>query len=301
MLNTWRLQLLVLFETLGTMQRVSEAMYISTATVSQQLSLLEKETNIILFEKVGRRVQLTYEGQVLSRKVRPVLNQLEMIENSLHDTSGEIQGTVRIAAFSSALQTVVIPTVSKLSKLYPKLQIRLTEMEPDESIPALDAYQLDLAVVFYSERTLVVEQSHRQDVKLGSDCLKVLVGNENPLAKQSKVSIKELKEENWVLEPDGTFLCEYTKSLCRSAGYEPNIINVVQSYRSMHTMIAENLAIGILPKLAIMESINGVHILNLEPEVQRDIYLVTRKTNTTSRAIQIVTDALLESTGSLLI
>ena len=301
MLNIWRLQLLVQFEALGTMQRVSEAMYISIATVSQQLSILEKETNTILFEKNGRKVQLTHSGQALVNKVRPVLNQIELIENSLNDTSNMIQGTVRIAAFASALQAFVIPAVSKLSKIYPNLQIRLTEMEPDISISALDAYQFDLAVVFYSERPPLLEQSHQRGIKLGSDRLMVLVGDENPLAKKSQVNIEDLKEENWVLEPDGAYLCEYTKRLCHDAGFEPNVINVVQSYLAMHSMIAENLAIGILPKLAVMESIKGIHVLDLQPEAIRDIYLVTRKAKATTRSIQIVIQSLSDSAGPLLI
>lgn len=292
MLNIWRLKLLVQFQTLGTMQRVSEVMHTSIATVSQQLSLLEEETNIILFEKVGRRIQLTHQGHALVEKVRPVLNQLELIENSLKDTSDEIQGTVRIAAFTSALEMVVIPAVSKLSKIYPKLQIRLTEMEPDISIHALDAYQFDLAVVAYSDKPHLLEQSHRKVIKLGTDRLQVLVNDENPLAKQSQVRIEDLKEELWVLEPEGTYLCEHTKKLCHRAGFEPNVINVVQSYRSMHSMIAANLAIGILPKLAIMDSIKEIRVLDLQPNETRDIYLVARKSPTTTRALHVVTEFL---------
>jgi len=297
MLNIWRLKLLAQFQTLGTMQRVSEVMHTSIATVSQQLNLLEQETNIILFEKVGRRVQLTHEGHSLVEKVRPVINQLELIESALKDTSNEIQGTVRIATFTSALDKVVIPTVAKLSKMYPKLQIRLTEMEPDTSIPALDAFQFDLAVVAYSEKPHLLEQTHRKVIKLGNDRLMVLVSDDNPLAKKSHVSIENLKEENWILEQEGTYLCDYTKKLCRDAGFEPNVRHVVQSYLPMHSMIAENLAIGILPELAIIKSIKGIRVLDIQPEATRDIYLVTRKNTTTTRAMDIVTEALANSTG----
>lgn len=291
MLNIWRLKLLVQFQTLGTMLRVSEIMHTSIATVSQQLSLLEEETNIKLFEKAGRRVKLTHEGQALVNKVRPVLNQLELIENSLNDTSDDIQGTVRIAAFTSALEKLVIPVVSKLSDLYPKIQIRLTEMDPDISIPALDACQFDLAIVAYAEKPHLLEEHHREVIKLGNDRLMLLVSDKNPLAKDSQVNIENLKEENWILEPEGTFLYDYVKKLCLSAGFEPNVINVVQSYLSMHSMIAENLAIGILPELAIIESVKGIRILNLQPEPTRNIYLVARK-NTSTRAMRIVTKAL---------
>ncbi|AKG33711.1 LysR family transcriptional regulator [Paenibacillus durus] len=294
MLNTWRLQLLVQFETLGTMHRVSEVMYISTATVSQQLSLLEKETNTILFEKVGRRVQLTHAGHALAKQVRPVLNELELIENSLSDTSEVIQGTVRITSFSSALHAIVIPAVSKLSKIFPQLQIRLAEMEPDVSLPALDSHQFDLAVVAYFEKPNSLKQNDRSLFELGTDRLMVLVGYDNPLIEHPHVSIAELMEENWVIEPDGTYLSEYTKNLCRNAGFQPNVMAVFQSYSAIQSVVAKNLAIGILPKLAVTEQVEGVHLLDLQPESTRHIYLVARRSQATLRSIQIATEAIKE-------
>jgi len=292
MLNTWRLQLLVQFETLGTMHRVGEVMYISTATVSQQLSLLEKETNTILFEKVGRRVQLTPAGQALVKQVRPVLNQLEKIENSLSDTSDVIQGTVRIASFSSALETIVIPVVSKLSTKYPKLQIRLSEIEPDNSLPALDSNQIDLAVVAYFEEPNTLKQNDRNLVKLGTDSLMVLVSDKHYLNTHSSIKIEKLMEENWVMEREGTYLAEYTMNLCRAAGFQPNIRNVFQSYSAFQSAVANNFAVGILPNLAVKEQVTGVHLLHLQPESTRYIYLVARSPQTKLRSIQIVSEAI---------
>ncbi|MCM3212999.1 LysR substrate-binding domain-containing protein [Niallia taxi] len=292
MLNTWRLQLLVQFETLGTMHRVGEVMYISTATVSQQLSILEKETNTILFEKVGRRVQLTHAGRTLAKQVRPVLNQLEQIEIALNDTSDIIQGTVRIASFSSALRSIVIPVVSQLVKQFPRLQIRLTELEPDKSLPALDSHQFDLAVVAYFEKPQILKQNDRSLVELGSDRLMVLVGEENPLVQQSAVCITKLSEESWVMEPDATYLSEYTQNLCSNAGFQPHVLNVFQSYSAIQTAVANNLAIGILPKLAVTEQAEGVHLLDLQPESTRHIYLVARKPQASNRSIQVVMEAI---------
>ena len=292
MLNIWRLKLLIQFQTLGTMQQVSEVMHTSIASVSQQLKLLEQDTNLKLFEKIGRRVQLTHEGNALVKKVRPVINQLENIENALKDKSEEVQGTVRIVAFTSALEKIVIPAASKLSKEHPKLEIQLTELEPDKSIPAIDAYQFDIAIVAYTEKTHLLEKNYREVIKLGSDQLKVLVSDTNPLAKHTQISIEQLEKENWVLEPDGTYLADQTKKLCVRAGFEPNVINVVQNYLTMHSLIAGNLAVGILPELAIIKSMKNVCVLDLKSDESRDIYLVARKSTTTTRAMQIATEAL---------
>ncbi|KAB7673211.1 LysR family transcriptional regulator [Bacillus sp. B1-b2] len=294
MLNTWRLQLLVQFETLGTMQRVAEVMYISTATVSQQLNLLEKETQTILFEKKGRKVQLTHAGYHLVKQVRPILHQLEKIENSFNDTSDAIQGTIRIASFSSALRHIVIPAIAKVEKKHPLLTIQLTEMEPDESLPALDSHQFDLAVVAYFEKNQLLIQKDRSFIELGTDNLKILIGNNNPLKIYSSIKMEDLMEENWVMEPEGTYLSEYTRTLCRNAGYQPNVKNVFLSYSTMQAVVANNLAIAVLPKLAISKHTDGIHLLDLIPKTSRHIFLVARKPQMSLRAIQLVSEAIKE-------
>ena len=61
-LNPWRLRLLGLLDSLGTVRAVAETLHLSPSTVSQQLAVLETETRSRLLERSGRRVRLTRPG-----------------------------------------------------------------------------------------------------------------------------------------------------------------------------------------------------------------------------------------------
>lgn len=299
MLNPWRLQLLVQFASLGTMKQVSETMFISTAAVSQQLRQLEQDTGLILFEKVGRNIRLTAAGEELVQKVRPIINQLKIVESSLTDSEGTVRGLVRVGAFTSSLQRFVIPALEILHKRYPELNVKTIEMEPDESIPALDAFQLDLAIGYdWEEPQITLRQNLRNMVQLGTDSLVVIMNKNNPLASKKQITIKDLENQQWVLEHTSSYLAQYTRQLCHNEGYEPDVIHTVSSYLITHYVVEKGLAVSILPKLAVIPSLDGICYRELYPRVLRNIYLVSRKAQDASRADQAVSECIWESARS---
>nr|WP_054755838.1 LysR substrate-binding domain-containing protein [Liquorilactobacillus satsumensis] len=299
MLNTWRLQLLVQLSKLGgTMRLVAEAMLISPATVSMQLKILETETSTVLLEKIGRNVKLTAAGQRLVKEVSPILNQLESVTNELQDSAQEVQGTVRIAAFSSALRALVLPAVAQVNDSYPQIKIILNEMEPDQSLPGLQAHQFDIALIAQLGTGNALTDPEYQLINLGADQLQVLVNQASPLAKNESISIDLLKEQAWMLEPDTAYLTKAVRRLCQQAGFSPNVSGICQSYTTLQAAVSHNWAIGVLPTLAVTQTAN-VKLLNLQPATLRQIFLAVRKPQARVRAIQIVVQAIQEQAAAL--
>lgn len=298
MFNTWRLQLLVQFEVLGTMHRVAEVMHVSTSTVSQQLSLLEKETNTVLFERVGRQVQLTLAGHEFVKQIRPILGELELIGNAMSGRSATLQGTVRVASFASGLRSVVIPAVERVRAQYPTIDVKLYEMEPGQSIPSLDSQQIDVAIVAYFGKTALDPRNHEL-TELGSDGLKILVGERNPLAGRASVGIADLADQRWAVEFDSAYLSEYLKHLCRDAGFAPVIDGVFASYSAMREAVRRNLMICALPELAI-PSREGVKVLDLAPARTRRVFMITRSSQRNMQTMRMVCEEIRREAGRVL-
>lgn len=291
MLNVWRLQLLVQFEVLGTMQQVSQAMNVSKSTVSQQLGALEHETGTVLFERAGRQVRLTAAGHDLASRVRPVLGQLEYIGNSLGESNGQIAGTVRVAAFSSALERIVLPAVSAVSGDHPNLRVLVDEMEPGLSLPALDSHQIDIAVVAYLGLGGNLQRYDRLVGRLGSDELRVLVPSDHPLAGRTSVRVEELSDEIWAMEGGGAYLPGYVDSLCKAAGFTPKVGGLFTSYSAMQHAVARCGMVCVLPTLAVNRC-EGVTTIPLERAYRRRVFLVTRNSQQMMRSITTVADSL---------
>lgn len=300
MLDLWRLKLLVQFDTLKTMRRVAEVMSVTTATVSAQLKMLEEQTNVTLFEKVGRNVELTSTGKKLVKQVRPILDQLETVESNLNASANDYQGIVRIGAFSSSLQALVVPAVKSVTDQHSAIEFVLAEMEPPESLTALSSHQIDLAIIAYIGEMVTIPDELTA-VELGTDQLKVLINRHNTLAQQYVVSINDLRHENWAMEPTGAYLRDKIWSLCHMAGYQPHQIATFQDYAAIRAAVRHGLAIGVLPEIAIPKQLTDTKTVSLVPAQQRHIYLVSRKSQLKMKPIQVTRKAIQQVSEGILL
>jgi DNA-binding transcriptional LysR family regulator len=145
-LNPWRLRLLGLLDTLGTVRAVAQSLHLSPSTVSQQLAVLETETRSRLLERTGRRVRLSRAGVLLARRGREILDRMEEAEAELRALNDEPIGTVRLGVFQSAIHTLAVPAAARLADSHPHLHVELVESEPHESGPSLRTGELDVIV-----------------------------------------------------------------------------------------------------------------------------------------------------------
>src|SRR5436190_21578905 len=145
MLNLARLRLLVELERLGSVAAVAAALDYTPSAVSQQLTQLERESARPLFEKVGRRLRPTDAGRLLAEHGRELIARAEAAEAQLAGM-GALAGTLRIAAFETAVRELVTPAAVELLERYPGLRCELSDLEAEEALPLLRAGELDVVV-----------------------------------------------------------------------------------------------------------------------------------------------------------
>ena len=107
---------------------------------------MERETGVRLLEPVARRVRLTAQAEVLVAHAEAVLAEMERAESALADSLNQTVGTLRVAAFQTAVMALVPPAITQLKLLHPDLRVEVTELEPDIALPALVAGDNDLVL-----------------------------------------------------------------------------------------------------------------------------------------------------------
>ena len=173
MLDVRRLRLLVELSDRGTLAAVAEALSYSPSSVSQQLSLLEREAGVPLLVQVGRRVQLTPQAEVLVAHARAVLDRLEEAESDVARSLTTVGGTVRIAVFQSAAHAIVPQALTLLRAEHPDLRVEVTEREPELALFDVAARDFDLVI---AEQYPGHTRAHRDDldrVHLAADAIRL--------------------------------------------------------------------------------------------------------------------------------
>src|SRR6476620_2683885 len=142
-----RLELLLELSRLGSMRAVAEVMHTPTSTVSQQLAVLAREAGTPLTEPDGRRVRLTPAGRRLADHAVTVLAALEAARLDLDPTAAPA-GTVRVAAFATAVRRSLMPVLRVLATEHPDVHLQILEHEPAECLDLLAADDIDLALTY---------------------------------------------------------------------------------------------------------------------------------------------------------
>src|SRR5690242_21803214 len=104
-----RLRVLVAVADEGSVTAAADALHYAQPSVSHHLAKLEAETGVALVRRVGRGIQLTEAGRLLADRSREILGQVEAVRRELGDHAELRTGRVRLAAFPSALATLVPP------------------------------------------------------------------------------------------------------------------------------------------------------------------------------------------------
>ena len=148
MLDVTRLRVLVAVARHGSVTAAARELNYAQPSVSHHLARLEAETGVRLIQRAGRGIRLTDAGRLLADRATEVLGRLDAAENELAAHAGLSAGRVRLAAFSSALGTIVPAAAAMLRAEYPGMDVRLTEAEPPEALRMLRAGYVDVALVF---------------------------------------------------------------------------------------------------------------------------------------------------------
>ena len=95
--------------------------------LSRQIRDLETELGVRLFDRVGRRIQLTADGEDLLRESRGVLaHAASFVERARSLVSG-MTGVLRVGATPQAMQSVLAGFLPKFQRARPNVDVRLTE------------------------------------------------------------------------------------------------------------------------------------------------------------------------------
>jgi DNA-binding transcriptional LysR family regulator len=227
MLDVHRLRLLCELDRRGTLAAVARALSYSPSAVSQQLSQLEAETGVTLLEPAGRGVRLTAQARILVDRAGEVFEGLEQAEAELRASLTEVRGTLRVASFQSVLLALVPVVLTGLAERHPGLRVEITQEEAGEAFAGLLAREFDIVLGEEYPGAAHPPVAGAPTQPLARDELFIVVPDHGPFARAAAdgipVTLSDLADVPWILDPDDTPAGHWARNACREAGFEPDV------------------------------------------------------------------------------
>lgn len=290
MLDVRRLVLLREVAVRGTLAAAAEALAYSPSAVSQQLSVLERETGVELLRKVGRRVQLTPQAEILVEAAGEVLALLERAEAALAASGESVTGRVRVAVFQSAALALMPSALRFAAERFPEVRVEMVQREPEGALHETWAREFDLVVAeqYPGHSTSWLPGLVRAD--LTSDAIRLAVRRDSAVRR-----LVDARDEAWVMEPRGTASRHFAEQLCRVAGFEPDVRFETADLQAQIRLAASGNAVALMPDLVWAGGEPDCRLLELPGAPRRTIFTAQREAGLASPAVRVFRECLEEA------
>ena len=260
-----------------TVGEVAARHHTTQPAVSRGLQRLSGEVGTALTERVGRRLALTFAGEIVADTARRMLTELDAALRAVAEADDPKTGLVRLG-FLSPLGTWLVPNLLiAFRDLHPAARIELRHDGADRILTALLRGELDLLISQAPPMTPDLAFS-----PLFQDELVLAVSDQHRLARRRTVRVAELPGEQWVVQPEGYGTRRLVQQICTEAGIEPVIAFEDHDLATLRALIASGSGIGLFADRPAPPA--GVTYIPLRPRLRRTVGLVTRPGHTISRA-----------------
>jgi DNA-binding transcriptional LysR family regulator len=295
-LDVRRLRLLRELHLRGTLAEVAAALHQSPSAVSQQLAQLERETGVELLRKVGRRVQLTPEAEILVEHTGAVLERLEQAESDLGTSLREVAGPVRLAIFQSAALALLPATLRMLAERHPRLRVTVTQREPETALLETFARDFDLVVAEQYPGHAAPWHPGLDREPLTSDRIRLAVPPESAGAAWTRIDrLRDAADVAWVMEPHGAASRHFAEQACRQEGFEPDVRFETADLQAHTALVESGNAVALLPDLMGIRREPSVRLIELAGAPTRTVFTATRRTMTDRPSVRAVRAALAQA------
>ncbi|WP_026088106.1 LysR family transcriptional regulator [Bartonella rattaustraliani] len=109
----------------GSFTHAAEKLYLSQSAISRQVSALEKEVGVSLFQRHARGLILTEQGKILYRATHDVLMKLESVRSQLTESYEKPAGNLRITSTYGMGAGWLVERMPEFLSLYPDIRVQL--------------------------------------------------------------------------------------------------------------------------------------------------------------------------------
>ncbi|WNS44547.1 LysR family transcriptional regulator [Paenibacillus sp. MMS20-IR301] len=268
--------------------RAADKLHLAQPSLSQQLSKLEKELGVLLFQRNTSSVELTHAGEKFVEQAQAIIDAVELLRQEMSDISQLRTGRVVVGSMPITGAHLLPRVLPVFKNKYSEIEITLLE-DSSMNLEKLTASgQTDLSLL-----SLPLEIPTLAYEVLGEERIDLAVPPDHPLAPRSlqgiRTSLSELKDEPFIVLKEGQGFRKMTVELCREAGFEPQIVFESSNMETVQSLVAAGMGVTLVPRFiarAPRSEFVPVYLPLAEPVPGRTLVVAYRRGRYLSRAAE---------------
>lgn len=198
---------LILAET-GNFTRAADELYISQPALSKQISSLEDELKVPLFNRSKKMSSLTLYGEYLVPYAKNMLANYRNAKEHILQIENLKEGTLRLGA-TNFIGVYLLPFyLAKFQSLFPGITLNFSINSSKNILNKLSSYELEFVLI---SDYIDIDEKRFIRIPWYQDELRVIVGKNCPLFKKESVTLEELQSYTFITKSPSSSIFNFLK------------------------------------------------------------------------------------------
>ena len=245
----------------------------SQAAVTIQIKQLEQELGVHLFDRIGKQISLTHQGQVFYQYAVSIRNELEQAKNAVSDPS-TLSGKLCLGTIESICASIFPDLLAEYHRLHPEVTISIVTDSPGVLLDRMNENTIDIVYLLdwriYDNRWCKTLEEPEENIFVASP------DHELALVKRELELDEVLRFPFFLTEKDASYrhmLEQYLASINRSV--KP-FLEIGNTEFIIH-MLLKNTGISFLPKFTVQrelqqKQLTALNVRGFQMQTWRQIF-----------------------------
>lgn len=230
----------------GSMSKAAKALLITQSSVSQVIIDMEKEYNIVLFERLNNQLKLTPIGEEVYNYAKKILNLDSEMESVLKHESNRL--FIRIGCTISVASTVMKNIILDIKKAYDSVEHHVIVANTHTIEKSILDNEVDIGLVEGR-----IQNPDLIQEKVIHDKMVLICGNTHKFYGRTSISIKELEGVSLIMREKGSGTREQFENVLRDHGVIPSITCESFSYEAIIVAVEAGLGVTVISQRLVEE------------------------------------------------
>lgn len=274
----------------GSFKRAADTLYVSQPAVSLQVQNLEKQLSVPLFDRGGRKAQLTEAGYLLLNYGEKIITLCQETCRAIEDLQN-LQGGTLIVGASQTTGTYLLPRMIGLFRQkYPDVAVQLQVHSTRRTSWGVSNGQVDLAIIGGEVPSDL--QDTLQIIPYAEDELALILPTFHPLAKVETIQKEDLYKLKFISLDSQSTIRKVIDKVLSQGGIDTKRLRVemeLNSIEAIKNAVQAGLGAAFVSTTAIEKELamNVLHIAPIrEVEVRRTLYVILNPNRYRSKAAE---------------
>jgi DNA-binding transcriptional LysR family regulator len=227
----------------GGFARAATRLNLSQPALSRQIHVLEAELGVPLFDRIGRRVQLTSEGEDLLRRSRRLLAEADSLGERARSLKVGESGILRVGATPQVIENLLADFLTHYKRRHPRVEVHLVEDGGVRLPGRLERGDVQLAM-------MTASGARFQDRPLYPMHLLAVLSPRHRLGRGAALEIAQLADEPLLVLRRDFGSREWLDAACQIAHIRPRVLLESAAPHTLVALAATDYGIAIIPSNA---------------------------------------------------